>query len=150
VRKLTAVLVLAAVSALAVTAIALGASRKTYTVTAHLVPRGEVPAAKAPANAKGTFTGTYVENAKGAVLKWKLSFSGLSGAAMAAHIHKGKPGVGGPVVVPLCGPCTNGQTGTVKISKAVIAALESGGAYVNVHTAKNPGGEIRGQAKVAG
>jgi hypothetical protein len=38
----------------------------------------------------------------------------------------------------------------VKISKSVIAAMEGGKAYVNVHTAKNAGGEIRGQIKTAG
>jgi hypothetical protein len=53
------------------------------------------------------------------------------------------------VVVPLCGPCRNGQTGKVHISKAVISALEGNDAYVNVHTAKNAGGEIRGQVKVS-
>ena len=52
------------------------------------------------------------------------------------------------MIVPLCGPCKSGATGTATISKAVIAALESGGAYTNVHTAKNAAGEIRGQDKV--
>lgn len=137
-------------AALAVAALAVAASLGTYKVSAALVPKGEVPAAKAPAAAKGSFSGVYKENKKGAVLTWKLSFSGLSGAAMAAHIHAGKPGVAGPVVVPLCGPCTSGMTGKATISDAVIKALESGGAYVNVHTAKNAGGEIRGQVKVKG
>ena len=101
-------------------------------------------------NAKGGFTGTYTENTAGAVLKWKLTFTGLTGKAVAAHIHRGKRGVAGAVIVPLCGPCSNGQSGTVTISKAVIKTLEGGTAYVNVHTAKNQAGEIRGQIKVAG
>jgi hypothetical protein len=42
------------------------------------------------------------------------------------------------------------MTGSAQISKTVIASLESGKAYVNVHTAKNPAGEIRGQVKVKG
>ena len=77
------------------------------------------------------------------------TFSRLTGKALAAHIHKGKRGHAGPVVVPLCGPCRNGQVGKVHISKAVVAALEGNNAYVNVHTAKNAAGEIRGQVKVS-
>jgi hypothetical protein len=150
-KKLISALVLVAAASLAVAALALGAARGSYKVSATLAPKGEVPAPKAPAGAKGAFSGTYVENAGGgAVLKWTLRYSGLSGAGMAAHIHKGKPGVAGPVIVPLCGPCKSGQSGTVKISKTVIVALEGGRAYVNVHTAKNAGGEVRGQVKVAG
>jgi hypothetical protein len=84
------------------------------------------------------------------VLRWKLTFSRLTGGATAGHIHGAKPGVAGAVLVPLCGPCHTAQTGTVKISKAVIAKLEAGRTYVNVHTAKNPAGEIRGQVKVTG
>jgi hypothetical protein len=64
-----------------------------------------------------------------------VTYSHLTGRANAAHIHKGAPGAAGPVVLPLFGPCHNGQTGTVKISKAVVAELEGHRAYVNVHTA---------------
>ena len=58
-------------------------------------------------------------------------------------------GAAGPVIAPLCGPCKAAQSGTATISKAVIAAIESGKAYVNVHTAKNAAGEIRGQVKAS-
>ena len=119
-------------------------------VSAALTAKAEVPAPKGAAGAKGTFTGSYKENSKGAVLSWKLSFSGLTGAASAAHIHMGKKGVAGAVLVPICGPCKSGATGKATISKAIVAALEGGKAYVNVHTAKNAGGEIRGQVKVTG
>ncbi len=150
-RKLVSVAAIVALAALVASAVALaGARGEAYKVRAALIGKGEVPAAKAPAGAKGLFTGKYVENAKGAVLTWKLTFSGLSGKAIAAHIHKGKKGVSGPVVVPLCGPCKSGMSGKTQITKAVIAALESHGAYVNVHTAKNPGGEIRAQVAVTG
>jgi hypothetical protein len=148
VRKLVSVAVLAGVAALVFSAFAFGGD--SYKVRAALIGKGEVPPAHAPAGAKGLFTGTYVENAKGAVLTWKLTFSGLSGKATAAHIHKGKKGVSGPVVVPLCGPCKSPLTGKTQISKAIITALETHDAYVNVHTAKNPGGEIRAQVVVTG
>jgi hypothetical protein len=151
VKKLLSLVGAAAVVSLAVVALALAAQRaEVYEVRAALAPKTEVPKPKGAGPAHGQFTGTYVENRTGAVLKWKLTFSSLTGKALAAHIHRGKAGVAGPVVVPLCGPCRNGQTGTVKITKATVAALEGHGAYVNVHTAKNAGGEIRGQVAVAG
>lgn len=146
VASVTVVLLALALAALA----AAGSLAKTYTVSASLTPGADVPKPVGAANAKGSFSGTYVENKKGAKLKWKLMFSGLTGSAGSAHIHMGKRGVAGPVVVPLCGPCTSGKSGSAQISKAVVAALEAGKAYVNVHTAKNAAGEIRGQVKVKG
>ena len=122
---------------------------ETYKYKATLTPGVEVPKPNAPAAAKGTFTATVVEKGATASISWKLTYSGLSGKATGAHIHKGKPGVAGPVIVVLCGPCTSGKTGKGTIKASVAQALESGRAYVNVHTAKNAGGEIRGQVKLA-
>jgi hypothetical protein len=90
---------------------------------------------------KGTFTGDIASGK----LKFTLKFSGLTGPATAAHIHMGAVGKAGPVVLPLCGPCTSPVKGNVRISAAVIKAIRKGAAYVNVHTAKYPNGEIRGQ-----
>ena len=148
-KKLVSLAGLAAVMSLVVVALAPAAQRSgTYTVNASLNPRQETPRPKRAVTGRGSFTGTYVENKTGAVLKWKLTFTRLTGSATAAHIHSGKRGVAGPVIVPLCGPCKSGRTGTTKISKAVVETLEKNGAYVNVHTAKNAGGEIRGQVSV--
>jgi hypothetical protein len=149
-RKLVSALAAGAVVSLVATGLALGSARDTYKVGATLTAKAEVPAPTGASGAKGTFAGTYVENKSGAVFTWKLSFSGLTGSATAAHIHMGKPGVAGAVLVPICGPCKSGQTGKTTISKSVIAAIEGGKAYVNVHTAKNGAGEIRGQVKLAG
>jgi CHRD domain len=150
VTRLLSMLTVGVAASLAIVALAPAAARDTYKFQVKLTSRAEVPRPKRAVSAKGTFTASYKENATGAVLTWQLSFRRLTGPAAAAHIHKGKRGVEGPVIVPLCGPCKSGQKGTVKISKGVIATLESGNAYVNVHTAKNPGGEIRGQIKVPG
>jgi hypothetical protein len=90
---------------------------------------------------KGTFTGDI----SGHKLKFTLKFSGLTGAASAAHIHLGPKGKAGPVIVPLCGPCKSPATGTVTLKAAVVKQIEAGKTYVNVHTAKFPAGEIRGQ-----
>jgi hypothetical protein len=99
-------------------------------------PRGE------PIRAGGSFTATLT----GTTLRWKLTYSHLSGAGTAAHIHSGAKRKAGPVLVPLCGPCAATSAGTVKnLSAAVLKALKNGDTYVNVHTAKNPNGEIRGQ-----
>jgi len=72
------------------------------------------------------------------------------GPANAAHIHLGKAGKAGNVVVPLCAgaTCKSGVHGTVTLKAAVLKALKAGGTYVNIHTAKNPAGEIRGQIAV--
>jgi CHRD domain len=51
----------------------------------------------------------------------------------------------GNIVVPLCGPCTSPAKGTATISATLMTAFKKHLLYVNVHTAKNPDGEIRGQ-----
>jgi hypothetical protein len=148
VKKLVLSLAVTALAAMLAVGIGLGAVRSggTYKLTAKLTAKQEVmPAAKGvPAGATGTFTGKIV----GSKLTWKLTFKGLSGPAMAAHIHLGKAGKAGNVIVPLCPPgCKSGKSGTATLKKAVRDAIEHNGTYVNVHTAKNPAGEIRGQVK---
>jgi hypothetical protein len=103
------------------------------------VPRGEV------ANARGTFTATLTKSDTGAAMNWELDFSNLTGPSVAAHIHIAERGQPGPVVVPLCAPCTSGASGTANINATVLAAIQDDRAYVNVHTAMNAPGEIRGQ-----
>jgi hypothetical protein len=133
--------VLAAVG-LFVAGLAVAASGSSSTkLSARLVARSEVPRPAGASLAAGTFTATLA----GSSLSWRLSFSRLTGKALAAHIHIGRPGVAGPVAVPLCGPCASGVHGTKRLSAKVRVALLAGRAYVNVHTAKNPAGEIRGQ-----
>jgi hypothetical protein len=95
--------------------------------------------------AKGTFTATITKSGTSGVIAWRLTFSKLTGRAVAAHIHSGVRGKAGPVIVPLCAPCRSGAHGRATVSASVLDALEAGRAYVNVHTRKNPLGEIRGQ-----
>jgi hypothetical protein len=142
----------AAVAALVLSGIALAAAQgESYGVSASLKARSEVPRPTGvPAGATGRFTGTAVELANDkARVTWKLTFSHLSGPAIAAHIHIGKVRTAGPVVLALCGPCKSGQKGKGTLTHAQFAKLEAGAGYVNVHTTKNAGGEIRGQIKVS-
>jgi hypothetical protein len=144
VRKLAFVPLLAVLVALALATLGFAASGKegTYKLSATLNARQEVPKQtfKVPA-ARGTFTGTL----KGRKLTWRLTFSHLSAKPFAAHIHLGKPGVSGPIIVALCGPCTSGQRGSATVSSKIRNEIERNLTYVNVHTPKNKGGEIRGK-----
>lgn len=131
----------------------------------------EVPAVST--GASGRFRGTISGNS----IEFTLSYNNLEANATAAHIHVGQRDVNGGVVLFLCTngtppagvpapqPCPL-QSGTVTgtltdanviaVSTQGIAALElgeiirairSGVAYVNVHTQRSPGGEIRGQVR---
>lgn len=149
---MTKTLVGMAVIGLGLAGLALAAPQKdTYNLTANLKGRFEVPKPKGvPAGANGLFTGKAVELANDRVrLTWRLTFSKLSGRAAAAHIHAGKPGRAGGVMLALCGPCRTGQRGTSTVSHAQLRMIRAGRTYVNVHTVKNAAGEIRGQVKAS-
>jgi hypothetical protein len=109
-----------------------------------------------PVSTAATGTAGFTNN--GSTVSYTFSASGLSGNPTAAHIHFGAVGVKGPVVVPLsvaAGPTAGTATGTGTFDSTgvtggptmtdVLDRMRNGGAYINVHTAANPGGEIRGQ-----
>ena len=111
-----------------------------------LTSRQEVPRPKGNVRrARATFTAAVTTSGTTGTMAWRLTFSGLTGRAMAAHIHVGQRGRAGPVAIALCGPCRNGMRRSAPLNAAALAALEAGRAYVNVHTARNPAGEVRGQ-----
>ena len=146
------ILIAAAGAALALAGLAAAVPQKdTFKLTANLKARFEVPkAAGVPAGAVGLLTGKAVEQENNKVrITWRLTFSKLSGRAAAAHIHVGKAGKAGGVMVALCGPCRNGQRGAANATHAQLRTIRNGGAYVNLHTAKNAAGEIRGQLKAS-
>jgi CHRD domain len=78
-------------------------------------------------------------------LIWRLSVSGLSGPAIRTDIHMAVPGHAAPAAFALCGPCQSVSHGHVVLAAGQANALGTNAAYVNVATAANPGGEIRGQ-----
>jgi hypothetical protein len=116
-----------------------GASNKTYTVSMN----GKQENPKGDPNGKGTAKLTF-EQSKGK-LCFNLSWTGIS-KPVASHIHKGKKGVAGPVVIPIFAG-TPKHKGCVPASKSLIGKINKnpGGYYVNIHTAQFPGGAIRAQ-----
>ena len=92
----------------------------------------------------GTADVTYDTQTK--KLTWKVSYSGLSGPATAAHFHgPAEPGKNAGVMIPIQNIATSPAEGSATLTDAQAADLMGGRLYVNVHTAANPGGEIRGQ-----
>lgn len=114
----------------------------------------EVPAVTTAA----TGTAWVVVSADGSTLTYYVAYSGLSGAPAAAHIHLGAVGANGGVLLPLTAgpsPMTGTltaanltPTGSVTDMAGAVAALAAGNTYINVHTAANPGGEVRAQLAV--
>jgi len=94
---------------------------------------------------KGKVTATLDTATKS--FTYKVTYSGLTGPATMAHFHgPAGPGVNAPPVVPVPkADLANPMKGKATLTDAQIADLKSGKWYFNIHTAANPGGEIRGQ-----
>jgi hypothetical protein len=94
--------------------------------------------------AKGTADIDYDAATK--KLTWKVTYSGLSGPATAAHFHgPAEAGKNAGVAIPIANATSSPAEGSATLTDAQAADLMAGKYYVNVHTAANPGGEIRGQ-----
>ena len=126
---------------------------------AHLSGGEEVP----PVTTKATGQAVFQLNPSGTALRFRLIVANIDDV-VAAHIHCAPKGVNGPVGVTLFsgGPSSaNGilARGTITAPDAfgnfcgwadlgaVVAAMQSGNTYVNVHTLVNLPGEIRGQVR---
>ena len=102
-----------------------------------------------PMNASsGTGTVDAALNKDTNLLRWKVTYSGLTGPASAGHFH-GPAAVGSNagVVVPWQS-AMSGSEGSATLTPAQTADLLAGRWYANIHTAANPGGEVRGQMMV--
>ena len=110
-------------------------------VKVNLTGDQEVPAVKTIGVGTGFFAIANNKSITGGV-----NTVGIAGTA--AHIHEGAPGSSGAVVIPLVkqGDSYKIADGT-KLTDAQLAAFQAGKLYVNVHTAANPNGELRGQLK---
>ena len=127
------------VSALVAAAVAAGATGTKFEIA--LKGTNESPAA--PASNSGRVELTL--NAKTGKVCWDFKLKKIDGKPSQAHIHKGKRGVSGNVLVPLGG--TYKRQGCTTAPKATVKAIlrSPGSYYVNVHNAKHPLGAMRGQ-----
>ena len=128
---------LAAAVALAVAGVASAADVKVT-----LGGDQEVPAVNTQAKGSGTVMIGDDMSVKGSV-----TTTGVQGTA--AHIHMAAAGKNGPVIVPMVKSGDNGWTFApdAKLNADQMKAFKAGDLYINVHSAANPGGEIRGQLK---
>jgi len=111
-------------------------------MTVSLSSRNEVPP-----NASGGSGSAKVE-IDGNVLKWSVSYEGMTGPVSAGHFHgPAAAGANAGVVVPFAGSMASPITGSATLTAAQLADVKAGLYYINLHTAANPGGEIRGQVK---
>jgi hypothetical protein len=103
----------------------------------------QVPPVKTEASGSGTITIKDDKTVSGSV-----KTTGVVGTA--AHIHMAPAGKTGPVIITLA-KSSDGNTWSVpanaKLTDAQYDTYKKGGLYVNVHSAANKGGEVRGQLK---
>jgi hypothetical protein len=108
-------------------------------VSVKLSGAEEVPPLKTEGSGSGSFRLTEDGTVTGGVTTKNVP-------GTAAHIHLGAKGKNGPVIVPLD---KKGDTYSVpegrKLSASQVKAWKAGELYVNVHTARHKGGEVRGQ-----
>ena len=102
----------------------------------------EVPPVTSSASGNGSVTVNSDRTVTG-----RVTVSGMT--ATAAHIHQGAPGANGPVIVPFVmqGDNTFVAREGAKLTEEQYTAYKSGNTYLNVHSAKSPGGEVRAQLK---
>ncbi|WP_426419331.1 CHRD domain-containing protein [Bradyrhizobium genosp. A] len=123
-------------------AVAFAGPASAEKLKATLDGKSEVPAT----TSSGTGMADINYDAATKKLTWKLTYSGLSGPATAAHFHgPAEAGKNADVMVPIPGAANSPAEGSATLTDAQASDLLAGKLYVNIHTAANPGGEIRGQ-----
>ena len=108
---------------------------------AELKASNEVP----PNDSKGSGSVTATYDTASKKLTWKGSTTGLTAPATAAHFHAGETGKNGAVAVPITGADKDAFEGSATLTDAQESDMLAGRWYVNIHTAANKAGEIRGQ-----
>lgn len=127
--------------------------------TARLNARQEVTGGAVETRGSGR---AWAVSKHGQVVYLRIKFKRLSGPVVAAHLHNAQAGANGPVVVDLGSDVYGSYISSVIDASrlvgpladaadpalALINELAAGNIYINLHTAANPGGEIRGQVRL--
>jgi hypothetical protein len=99
-----------------------------------------------PNDSKGTGTAEVTYDTASKTLTWTINFDGLTGPATMAHFHgPAAPGANASVALMIGTNPTSPAKGSATLTDAQAADLQGGRWYINIHTAANRGGEIRGQ-----
>ena len=136
-KSLTSVILLVFV----VTTSASIARAETVKLHADLKGSNEVPPNTSPGS--GAAEATFDTDSK--LLTWTVTYSNLSGPAMGAHFHGPvEAGKNAGIVLPFK-TVESPIQGSATLTDNQAADLLAGKWYANIHTAANPGGELRGQ-----
>ena len=120
-------------------------SSNTTKATAVLSAGSEVPST----TSSGAGEADIKLDVKADKLSWTITYSGLSGAVTGAHFHgPADVGTNANVAMPIEGDMLSPIKGEASITNEQKTQLLEGKLYVNLHTAANPDGEIRGQVVV--
>jgi hypothetical protein len=123
-------------------AVAFAAPAGAEKLKATLDGKSEVP----PNTSSATGTADLDYDAASKKLSWTVTYSGLSGPATAAHFHgPAEAGKNAGVAVPIPNAASSPVKGEATLTDTQASDLLGGKYYINIHTAANPGGEIRGQ-----
>jgi hypothetical protein len=139
------------ISALLPPLLALGMLGVSASASADSILQATLSGASEVPPVRSTATGSVDANLNVStrLLTWTVTYSGLSGPATAAHFHgPALAGQNAGVVVPLAGKMSSPVNGSATLTAEQVTDLMAGKWYLNVHTAGNPGGEIRGQVVV--
>ncbi|MCK1616135.1 CHRD domain-containing protein [Bradyrhizobium sp. 159] len=117
------------------------ANAEVVKLQAELKGSNEVP----PNSSTGSGKAEASYDTETKVLTYSVTYAGLTGAAMGAHFHgPGEAGKNAGIVLPFKTVQSPIQ-GSATLTDAQAADLLAGKWYANIHTAANPGGELRGQ-----
>jgi CHRD domain len=133
---------LAALLALGACVMAPPHSPYTSVMVGSLSGANEVP----PVSTRGYGTADTTYDRQSGILRWTVTYSGLTGPVTSAHFHgPAQQGANGGITVPLTGSLESPISGAATLNTVQAADLMAGRWYLNLHTAAYPGGEIRGQ-----